>query len=158
MNLRILKKLSKRAVPYLAKIERGGKLFRAEKGDSYTKTLIWDRSCWERGASVHGDKIREGEIKWLARSRKGRGDYLWCYAHPPSHPLKGTMMIGATTGYYQPEWDEETAWEALQSWVHGQFFDYDPETNEAFSTRPLRTVTDIFRAADELLAQKGEAA
>jgi hypothetical protein len=148
MNLRILKKLSKRAAPYLVKVGDMRQQFPAEKHDNYTNRIIRDRSCWERGASVHGDVIKEGEIKWLARNPKGRGERVWCYMWPPSHPLKGTPMVGAMSGYYEPEWDEETAWEALREWVWCQCYDF--ESNR--QTRALKLPSDFFRAADELIS------
>ncbi len=52
MNLRILKKLSKRAAPYLEKIGDTRKQFaapHAATGECFIKTLIVDRTCW--GAS-----------------------------------------------------------------------------------------------------------
>lgn len=109
MNLRILKKLSKKAVPLLAHFGVPAKdHFLAEKGDSYTGILIMDRSCWDRGRSVHADCIGEHEIKHPARDGKGR-----VYMHPPSHPLKGTPMVERMVGGEVAEWDARTALEEL---------------------------------------------
>ncbi len=151
MNLRILKKLSKRAAPYLPLIGDTREQFPAETGDNYTKTLIWDRTCWERSYSAHGDRIREGEIKWLARNTSRR--FPWCYMAPPHHPLKGTVMVGSMCGYYQPEWDEETAWESFRDWVWWQFAKYSND-GSVHCARVFEYPGDFFRAADELLAAK----
>lgn len=150
MNLRILKKLSKRAAPYLPKIGYTGEFFLAEKGENYTKTIIRDRSCWERYTSVHGDLIGELDRKWLARNPDNRGRFIWCGMKPPSHPLKGTPMVGETSGYYEPEWDEETAWDALRSFVWSATFDYD----NGWQTTEQSTPSAVFRLADELLSGK----
>lgn len=118
MNLRILKKLSKKAVPLLAHFNHFGKVFPAERGENYfSGHLITARKHWDRGRSVHGDIISQGEVKWPARDGKG-----WIYMRPPACPLKGTPMVGAVSGYEEPEWDERTAWEELRECVawHGK--------------------------------------
>ncbi|WP_376959676.1 hypothetical protein ABNQ39_07135 [Azospirillum sp. A26] len=112
MNLRILKKLSKRAAPLLAHFDiELHRLLLAEKGDSYTGLLIKDRTCWDRGRSVH-DEVGLHEIKHPARDGNG-----WVYMRPPSHPLKGTPMVGRTVGYEEPEWEERTALEELMECI-----------------------------------------
>jgi len=132
MNLRILKKLSKRAAPLLAHFGIGpDELFLARRGENYMGVLIKDRSCWERGRSVHADLYREGESKRPARDGKG-----WVRMYPPDHPLKGTPMVGRMSGGEESEWDERTAWEELQWHV-------------AWSGKP-DTMTD----ADWMLAQR----
>lgn len=113
MNLRILKKLSKKAVPLLAHFGIGpADLFLAERRDNYLGILLMDRSCWDRGRSPHADLIHEREIKRPARDGKG-----WVYMHPPVHPLKGTPMVGGVDGGEQPEWSEQAAWEMLRGFV-----------------------------------------
>jgi hypothetical protein len=93
MNLRTLKKLSKRSAAILS--AHYGKdipeIFLAERGENYHGVVI---RC------PHG---KSGESLDLC-------DCHW-------HPLKGTPMLGATTGYYEPEWSEKTAWEWLQDLV-----------------------------------------
>lgn len=90
MNLRTLKKLSKRAAPILI-AHYGLEVFIAERGDNY-----------------HGLEIRcHHKPKKCRRSC----DCKW-------HPLKGTPMVGEMSGYYEPEWSEETAWERLGQLVH----------------------------------------
>lgn len=145
MNLRILKKLSARAAPFLPLLGDHRIQFRAAKGDNYMATMIRDRKHWERGRSIHDD-VYGDMIKHPARD--GRG---WIYLHPPHHPLKGTIMIGGMIGYEEPEWEEETAWCALSKRVVGEFTDW----NEAGPTalRSFRNPTDVFRAAQELILE-----
>lgn len=156
MNLRILKKLSKRAAPYLPLLGDQRKQFPARKHDSYHGMLILDRTCWERGRSVHGDPIRQEEIKKPAADGKG-----WVWMAPPSHPLKGTMMVGGMSGYYEPEWVEECCWQALFHLVQCHFTNWDVLNDDIDAipplTRDLSTPTLIFRAADDMLAERRSA-
>jgi hypothetical protein len=69
-----------------------------------------------------------------------------------AHPLKGTVMTGGMSGYYQPEWDEETAWETLQDIVITEFTDWrDPAKGAPILLRKLDTPREIFQAADDLI-------
>jgi hypothetical protein len=90
MRLRILKKLSTAAVPILEKHYRGqfGALFLAERGSNYHGLHISCR-CPKRADRVAGCECQH-------------------------HPLPGTPMVGLMSGYYEPEWEEETAFE----WLH----------------------------------------
>jgi hypothetical protein len=146
MNLRTLKKLSKRAAPLLPILGDHRQQFRAERGDNYLKCQITDRKHWERGRSVHADCISDREIKTPARDGNG-----WVYIHPPHHPRKGTVMVGAMSGYYEPEWDEETAWDALKDLVYVHFTDWGED--DALLTRQLDTVGDFFAAAADMIAE-----
>lgn len=121
MNLRILKKLSSRAAPYLAPLgDRRGQ-FRAVKAENFTSTVIYDH--------------------------KGKPNQ-W------AEPLKGTIMVGAVSGYYEPEWDEETAWDSLKGIIRWSFVEYDQDADELRSTREInfRRPGEVFRAAEDLLA------
>lgn len=152
MNLRILKKLSARAAPLLPLLGDNREQFRAEKADNHTGVLILARKHFERMRSPHSAPSgREGAIKMPARD--GRGYIaLW----PPHSPRKGTLMVGATAGYYEPEWDEETAWEALMHLVYWHFMEIDKDADLAMvSTRIFRTPRDYFAAAREMIAQQG---
>jgi hypothetical protein len=111
VNLRILKKLSKRAAPLLLKLGDEQEQFRAEKGENY-----------------HGAAL------------------------PHPHPLKGTMMAGGMSGYYEPEWSEECAWMALREQVYWHFTKYNEKTEDLEPTRELRLPSQIFRAAEEMIA------
>ena len=83
-------------------------------------------------------------------ARDGRG---WVYAKPPCHPRKGTIMVGALEGYYEPEWDEETAYEALLDILYVEFTDWS-EDGPCALMRDLSTVTGVFRAANDLARQR----
>ena len=153
MNLRTLKKLSKRAAPLLPQLGDDRQQFPAERGDNYTGRIIWDRKHWER-SNCHPtyEPISEGEIVYATRAGR-RVVMRW-----PCHPRKGTVMVGAVSGYYEPEWDEETAWEALSKLVRMEFTDWTPELADemepAVLLRPLDTPSAIFRAAADLLASR----
>lgn len=152
MNLRILKKLSKRAVPYLERFGEKREIFPAVGGDSYTGLIIKDMSRLSRHSSSHEDiGDRCTFVKTLApKCRQGtRFPYVKLYYSP--HPIKGTPMIGWMSGYEQPEWDECTAWEVFMSYVFEGFTEYHPTTGEPTVTRTLDTPSKLFRAADELL-------
>lgn len=158
MNLRTLKKLSKRAAPLLPLLGDTRGQFRAEPNDNYGVPLIRDRKHWERRSCYAG---YEGRNDWSIQAgaqivfttRAGR----WRVMTPPIHPRKGTVMVGAVEGYYEPEWDETTAYRALLNLVHEHFTDYryDPETDdvERVPLRALPTPREVFKAAQEIIAQ-----
>lgn len=159
MNLRILKKLSKRAAPLLPLLDDRRKQFPAEKGGNYHKVFIGDRKHWER-SPCH--PTFEGRNEWTTKrgadivfvTRAGRHVVM----RPPAHPRKGTVMVGCVSGYYEPEWDEESAWAALENLVYGHFTDWGGEQEDAPKlTRSLGSVSDIFAAAQEIIASGGAA-
>lgn len=152
MNLRILKKLSKRAAPLLPLLGDDREQFRAEAGDNYTGLIIRARKHFERMRSPHDHpSTREGSIKRPAHD--GRGGYIVMW--PPNNPRKGTVMVGGMSGYYEPEWDEETAWEALQTWVANFMTDWDEDGGPV---RPpqFRHPGEVFAAALTLIEQRCE--
>lgn len=157
MNLRILKKLSKRAAPLLAKLGDDRDQFRARhpnKDSCHIGIRINDRKHWERGWSAHNTIIFD-EIKWPARDGKG-----WLYMRPPSSPRKGTIMVGSMRGYYEPEWEEQSAYEALLDLMHSAAFEcceHEPDPDDGYSSvmaLDLSTPAKLFKAAQELIAQK----
>lgn len=144
MNLRILKKLSARAAPYLAPLGDRRQQFLAEKHENYHGRLIKDRACWDRSRchatyTGHGDEI-------VFDTRSGHRVVM----RPPSHPLKGTVMVGGMSGYYEPEWDEVDAWSVLDGMVRDHFCDWDGD--DLAPTRKIRNPSDVFRCAEEMLA------
>lgn len=152
MNLRTLKKLSKRAAPYLELLGDHRKQFPARKGENYTDRVILDRKHWERGRSVHDETFGDYEIKTPARDGQG-----WVYLHAPRHPRKGTIMVGETSGYYEPEWSEATAYEALVGLVDIETIEivYDDEGEPDFASPVARfTPSVVFRIADRLVAER----
>lgn len=153
MNLRTLKKLSKRAAPYLSKIGDTREQFLAKKDENYHGLIIRDMNRLERCASAHADvTCEQTHVATISPRCRAGTQYPFVKLSLPCHPLKGTPMVGDVSGYYEPEWDEETAWTALRNWVVGQFFGYDSKTNEVFCTRTFSTPGEIFDAADELLS------
>lgn len=150
MNLRTLKKLSKRAAPLLPLLGEHRKQFPAVRGDNYIGIVIRARKHWERGRSVHADLMREEQVKKPAADGNG-----WIYMHPPDQPRKGTIMVGALCGYYEPEWVEHSAWEALLDYVYHHFCNWDGEN--PVPTRRFRRPADILAAAREMIREAAEA-
>lgn len=145
MNLRILKKLSKRAAEILPMIGCDRESFSAERWENYHSIVGMDRKHWDRHCSVHSD-LMYGDILVTPRSGK-----YWIKMREPSHPLKGTMMIGWMSGGESPEWDEQDAWARLVCWVHDYFTQYGHESGP-ISTRRLQNPADIFAAVPEVIA------
>jgi hypothetical protein len=145
MNLRTLKKLSKRAAPLLRQLGDERLQFAAGREDSYgAHSFVGDRKHWDR-SRCHADyeprndwSISAGE-EILSVTRAGHRILM----KPPVHPRKGTPMVGATTGYYEPEWNEETAWDALDTIVRHHFMDWSED-----GPTPLR----VFRRPSEILS------
>lgn len=156
MNLRILKKLSKRAARLLPLVGCDLEPFPAEKQENYHGTHgKHDRKHWERGSSVHGDVFGD-QIKWVPRNGNG-----WAYIRPPSRPLKGTMMVGWMSGYYEPEWDETDAWARLVDIVADHLYWGDcEEGRRTWPERRLRLSTprDVFLVVPEVIAQRQQEA
>ncbi|HHV66398.1 MAG TPA: hypothetical protein GXX48_01925 [Ochrobactrum intermedium] len=159
MNLRTLKKLSKRAAPLLPLLGENRQQFRsahARTGENYHHTFIGDRKHWERSRCHPSYEARNG---WAGCGNRGAEIVYQTRAghtvvvRPPVHPRKGTVMVGGMSGYYEPEWDEEDAWSALECIVCHHFSEWDEELETFYLTRPLPTVTSIFQAADEIIAE-----
>lgn len=148
MNLRILKKLSKRAAPLLTALGYELEQFPAAKEENYHGFLIRDRGHWERVRCHPKYEAFDGRGEVLFKTRKGQLIVM----RPPDHPLKGTIMVGGTSGYYEPEWYEECAWSALCSMVYSNFEEYDEEEEDLKPTRIFHTPADILRAARKMIA------
>lgn len=146
MNLRILKKLSKRAAPLLPILGDCREQFPAAKDENYHSTAGHDRKHWHRMRAKYPCDFL-GEIKY--RPRDGQD---WIVMREPYHPRKGTPMVGAVVGYYEPEWEEETAWDALRRVVYDNFTDWSEDGWTVL--RDLSTPSLILRAAEELCATK----
>lgn len=157
MNLRILKKLSARAAPLLPLLGDTRQQFPAIEGNNYHGTVIRDRKCWDR-SRCHPTYTGHGEAI-VYTTRAGRRMVM----RPPHHPLAGTIMVGGMSGYYEPEWDEECAWLALANLVWWHFTDWGDQVDSdglpvPIRTRRLRTPSDIFRGAADMLAERRAAA
>ncbi|MDM9619110.1 hypothetical protein [Rhizobium sp. S96] len=147
-------------MPLLQQLGEDREIFAARPWDNYTHLLITDRKHWERGPchpshepfNRFGAECARG-MKFL--TREGR----WVVVNPPHHPRKGTPMVGCTSGYYEPEWEEETAWEALDTIVRDHFTDWDKmeEDDLPFGgalSRDLSTPSLIFAAANDMIAER----
>lgn len=160
MNLRTLKKLSKKAAPLLTQLGDDRKQFAAAKGENYHGTFISARKHWER-RKVHpsyeprNDYTGQRGAQIVYTTRAGRRMVM----DPTPHPRKGTIMVGGMSGYYEPEWDEESAWTALENMVRQHFsnwedIDFDDLTWTPSLTRDLGSVSAIFAAAREMAEER----
>lgn len=153
MNLRTLKKLSKRAAPLLLQLGDDRQQFPAEKLENYHETFIGDRKHWDRRRCAPN---YEGRNDWgiprgaeiVFTTRKGSRVVM----HTPWHPRKGTIMVGAVSGYYEPEWGEQDAWFALDSIVRSHFEMYSDEGDFLGLSRDLNTPAQIFNAAKDIIS------
>ncbi|WP_416358186.1 hypothetical protein ACLNGM_09870 [Aureimonas phyllosphaerae] len=154
MNPRILKKLSAAAAPLLPLLGDRREQFRAESHRNYHAVFMPDRRHWER-TPCHPTCVpwnrwstpRGMPCRFVTKA--GRHMLM----EPPSTPLKGTIMVGAMSGGEEPEWDEETAYEALTeivSWHFTELDFYDEDCPVRF-TRRLITPIEIFAAAREAI-------
>lgn len=157
MNLRTLKKLSKRAAPLLAKLGDMREQFPSERGDNYNGYLITARKHWER-RRVRPDYQPRNEYL----TKRGAEILYWSRAgnpillRPPVHPLKGTIMAGGNDRGEQPEWYECNAWVALEDWVRDHFTDWDKMEQDDLPfggalTRDLSTSSKILAAAKDMI-------
>jgi len=160
VNLRTLKKLSKGAARLLVQLGDTREQFPAEAGGNFHQSFIGDRKHWSRSRCRPDYEGRNGwnmprghEIVYTTRSG-GR-----MVMRPPSHPRKGTVMVGAMSGGEQPEWDEQCAWSALDGMVRWHFIDIgkmmrdDCPPGEAL-TRDLSTPSRILAAAREMAQER----
>ncbi|WBU27631.1 hypothetical protein OOZ54_13255 [Rhodopseudomonas palustris] len=156
MNLRTLKKLSKRAAPLLEQLPfAAGQQFPAPRDDdSYHNTFIGDRKHWDRlpchptyEARHDWPGKRGAEIVFMTRA--GRRKIL----RPPTDARKGTIMVGGMSGHSEPEWTEESAWDALYGYVSAHFTEYVPGSDgeDPHLTRRLDNPSDVLRAAREII-------
>lgn len=152
MRLRTLKKLSKRATPYLVALGYTKYIFPAKAGENYHEMSGFPRKNWERShchpshAKDVGKKrtgFREG---FYHQTRKGNVLFIG----QPYHPLKGTTMIGGMDSGPEPEWSEETTYGLLRNIVECSFIEYDEETGDILKPRPLLSVTEVFEVAERL--------
>lgn len=157
MNLRILKKLSKRAAPLLPLLGDDREQFPAEKGENYHGLTIKARKHWERHSCYPGFKGLSDSIQFVTRTGRSMTMY------PPNHPLEGTIMVGSMSGYYEPEWEEQCAYTALHDLIYWHFVDVRVGQEEGdvvvlrdelVLTRDLSNPSLIFKAAEELIQQR----
>lgn len=150
MNLRILKKLSKRAAPLLAALGDQREQFPAERWESYTSTTGHDRKHWTRNASIHSEPMFRSDLHYLPKH-----GLRYVAMREPVHPLKGTVMVGEMVGYYEREWEEETAWESLLTRVNEHFTAWT-RNGPVWHGPRLDTPTRVLKAAREIIAGASE--
>lgn len=164
MNLRILKKLSKRAAPLLTALGDGREQFPAERWEDYTSSAGHDRKHWER-RRARFPLDRRGDIH--LKPRTGEGSIVLTQCH--MNPWPGTVMIGWSSGYYEPEWEEDDAWTLLEQDVREHWTDYrelPPETIDGMDfpdfeivcLRRFRNPSQILKAAHELVELRSKEA
>lgn len=155
MNLRTLKKLSKRAAPLLERLGDRREQFAAEREESYMGLLVGARKHWERSRCHPSYEGRNGYLtprgaEIVFTTRAGRTMVM----SPPCHPRKGTIMVGGMDGGESPEWSEETAWDSLTEMVIWSFTTFDPDTDDLVATRTFRTPSEYLRGAEELCGKR----
>lgn len=153
MNLRTLKKLSKRAAPLLPLLGDRREQYPAELGGSSVGTLIGARKHWDRFRCHPGHEPRNdySTARGAPLKRQTRaGGYI--VLRPPNEARKGTIMVGGPDGGETPEWSEETAWEALTELVWWHFAEWDAGRKDLVPTRTFRSPRDYLRAADQITA------
>ena len=156
MNLRILKKLSKRAAPYLAALGITDKQFLAERWEDYTDSSGHDRKHRERRRARYPMGPLHGDIH--LHPRRGEGVIVLSEAY--LHPWPGTVMLGWNVGYETPEWEENDAWSILERSVLDHWTEYrevgtDDESGfsdyELITHRRFRNPAAVFRALPEVI-------
>lgn len=166
MNLRILKKLSKKAAPMLMVLCTGQRYQHAvtANGDGDCDLVGIDRKHWDRHISAHSESSARREVITAPKCRRGTRFplvRLW----EPMTPMDGTPVIGWLEGYYEPEWEEKTAWAMLVELVASHVTDWveedDPDDEWSFGKRHvpvvkrrLRNPTVVLRIASEMIEAK----
>ncbi len=131
MNPRILKKLCKRADPYIGKLTSLERHL-CEGGDTIDTDQKMDRKHWERWS---GNFNRYGYFS----------------------PKKNTVVYGQMNGYYEPEWEENDAYSHLKQLVEDHFTDWKNWDYESYPQPAIqiKTPSDVFGHADKLLLPVG---
>jgi hypothetical protein len=147
MNLRTIKKLSKRASPLLRMLGDDSEHFPAEKGERYLGSVVCDRKHWELGRSTNDEIIGER----MTKRPTANGD-AWIWMRPPTHARKGTIMVGGMTEGQEPEWVETDAYEALCRYVFvtGSEWTGDGPVNSPDMSSPSK----VFIAAETLIESR----
>ncbi len=147
MNLRILKKLSKRAAPLLPLLGDKREQFPNEAWEGCIGFGGFERKHLDRSSTKYP---RDGQTQYLPRHGK-----QWVVLREPDSPWAGTPMLGAMSCGESPEWDEETTWEALRDQVFDYFTEYWVQGDEVASRmqRRLRTPAAIFRVLPAMIEE-----
>lgn len=156
MNLRILKKLSKKAAPLVKVLCPDLDHYVTDRGEGDCDVYGMDRKHWERHGSSHGDRLNDSEIITQPKCRRGTR-YPYLRIRQPGTPMRGTIEVGRESGYYEREWMGYTAWNCLvedmnihvTDWVEDGTYDelgFMPNLVPVVSQR-LRNPADILRLA-----------
>jgi len=169
MNLRILKKLSKRAAPLLVALD-GYQFGQVEHfiadSDGHTGTAGHDRKHWQRSRGIHDDATH-GTIVYQPQQPGERYPHVWM--REPWYAWPGTPMVGWTSGYETPEWDERTTWKHLVDIIGCVVTEYrevpreDDEWGPGYDLEPvvtqrLRNPGAVLRRARDLIIEQQAAA
>lgn len=130
MNKRILKKLCKRAAPLLP-------LLRDDR-QQFPVSSEWPCESW----SIRG-MDRKSYDRWGGKINK----------HNYFCPLHGTIGVGGTSGYEEPEWEDTSAWQALKDIVFAECIVGPPfNWSKCKLDRRLDNPSQVFAAAAEKIA------
>lgn len=126
MNPRILKKLSKKAAPLVARLTQLER-FETCSGEDIDCNQRMDRKHWERFRGRVND----------------RGYFI---------AKKNTVGFGCMSGYEEPEWEELDAYSHLKNLVAVHFTDWGQCDGESYPqcSVPLNTPSDVFKFAAHL--------
>jgi hypothetical protein len=150
MNLRILKKLSKRAWPLLTMLGDTRQQIPSKKWEGVIERNGFDRKHWSRNMSVH-DVTSDKSAKIFVPRHNG----YWIHLREPSEPWKGTLTVGAVTGGLEPEWEEQIAWFALKDTVLEHFTDYGQDIDGPLvPSRRFANPKQVLQAVTEILNQR----
>lgn len=162
MNLRILKKLSKRAAPFLAALGIKDEQFPAERWEDYTDSSGHDRKHRGRNRARYPMAPRDNDIHLTPR----RGEGVIVLSETYLHPWPGTVMLGWSSGYETPEWEENDAWSILKRHVLDHWTEYrevavDDESDfpdyALITHRRFRNPSEILRAVPEVIEARQRA-
>ncbi|WAC75340.1 hypothetical protein OU995_11840 [Roseateles sp. SL47] len=121
------------------------RLFKKLCARAHALLVLWDPHC-EDQTIRHTPE--DWSSDWLGneQDRFGR-DVL---------PLRGTLGFGRMSGYYEPEWGDESAYSALRASLFWHFvrFDSDGEMQAWPDDAPdLRNWREVLKAADSIVAK-----
>lgn len=156
MNRRIMKKLSKRAVPVLRKLgDTRDVIERSMPDDGYIEQLI-ERKHWERMTVQHDHPPACANDIKTPTKKNGRWVIL---SQSYVGVLPCTPLMSWMSGYEEPEWETSTAYDALCDYVHFHLMDYSQVDDDGvpimIQRHDLSTPRKVFNAAEKLVAEKG---
>lgn len=154
MNLRILKKLSKRAAPLLIEIDGDDRAhWVTSDGDGEIEIGGMDRKHMDRIRTYYQEPTSMFTVIVPARRDIGGRSHIALYG--PHTPLPGTPMLSWSGGYFDDDGVTLSAWETLERRADDAVIDFveDGKDDEGFPIhrrvvlRHLRNPSDILRQA-----------